>query len=84
MEQATLATAGWAVKTKTTRRGQFLAEMDAVLPWQRFLQLIEPHYPTGEDGRPPYPMERRPPSRLRKRSATTSDPGCRSRPRATR
>lgn len=57
MTQGTFAATGWAVKTKTTRRGQFLAEMNAVIPWRRFIELIEPHYPTGEKGRPSYPME---------------------------
>jgi hypothetical protein len=31
-KQMTLATAGFAIKTKVTRRAQFLAEMDKVVP----------------------------------------------------
>ena len=48
-----------AMKKKVTRREQFLAEMDAVVPWRRLLALIEPHYPkTGpKGGRPPMPLE---------------------------
>jgi hypothetical protein len=34
-----------AMKKKVTRREQFLAELDAVVPWSRLLALIEPHYP---------------------------------------
>jgi IS5 family transposase len=34
-----------AMKKKQTRREKFLAEMEAVVPWTRFLALIEPHYP---------------------------------------
>jgi hypothetical protein len=34
-----------AMKKKVTRREQFLAEMDAVVPWTRLLALIAPHYP---------------------------------------
>lgn len=34
-----------AMKKKVTRREQFLAEMDAVVPWMRLQSLIEPHYP---------------------------------------
>jgi len=56
MKQTTFASAGWTVKTKTTRRGQFLAEMEAVIPWQRFIARIEPHFPKGENGRPPHPL----------------------------
>jgi hypothetical protein len=34
-----------AMKKKVTRREQFLAEMEAVVPWGRLLALIAPHYP---------------------------------------
>jgi hypothetical protein len=34
-----------AMKKKVTRREQFLAEMDVVVPWARLQSLIEPHYP---------------------------------------
>jgi len=43
---------------KTTRTARFLAEMDAVLPWDSLIALIEPYYKTGFGGRPPYPLER--------------------------
>ena len=48
-----------AMKKKVTRREQFLAEMDAVVPWDRLLALIEPHYPKAgpKGGRPPMPLE---------------------------
>ncbi|SIO59701.1 hypothetical protein SAMN05444722_3820 [Rhodovulum sp. ES.010] len=48
-----------AMKKKVTRRGQFLAEMDAVAPWDRVLALIAPHYPKAEPkgGSPPMPLE---------------------------
>ena len=48
-----------AMKKKRTRRELFLAEMDAVVPWDRLLGLIGPHYPkTGaKGGRPPMPLE---------------------------
>ena len=32
-----------AMKKKVTRREQFLAEMDEVVPWGRLLALIAPH-----------------------------------------
>jgi IS5 family transposase len=45
--------------TKRTRRERFLAEMEAVVPWQLLIDLIEPHYPktSSKGGRPPYPLE---------------------------
>ncbi len=43
---------------KRTKREKFLAEMEMVVPWQRLIELIQPHYPkAGEKGgRPPYPL----------------------------
>jgi hypothetical protein len=32
--------------------------MDAVIPWERLLALIEPHYPKAGDGRQPHPLKR--------------------------
>ena len=48
-----------AMKNKLTRREQFLAQMDAVVPWGRLLALIAPHYPKvgPRGGRPPMPLE---------------------------
>jgi transposase, IS5 family len=40
-----------------TRRERFLAEMDAVIPWQRLMALIEPHYPKAGNGRQPLGLE---------------------------
>ena len=34
-----------AMKKKVTRREQFLAEMDAMVPWRRLQALIGLHYP---------------------------------------
>ena len=58
MKQQTLA--GLEKYSKTTRRAQFLAEMDRVVPWAELCALVEPHYPKGsaEGGRPPIPLER--------------------------
>ena len=39
-----------------TRRERFLRRMDALLPWARIDARIRPVYPTGERGRPPYPL----------------------------
>jgi len=48
-----------AMKKKVTRREQFLAEMEAVVPWGRLLALIAPHYPKvgPKGGRPSLPLE---------------------------
>jgi len=43
---------------KQTKREKFLAEMEAVVPWDALINLIEPHYPKAskKGGRPPYPL----------------------------
>jgi hypothetical protein len=53
-----LAGAGFEKYTKVTRRGQFLAEMDRVVPWRELCARIEPVYPTPGNGRPPVGLER--------------------------
>lgn len=58
MKQTTFASLAWKAKGKTTRREQFLAEMNAVIPWARLTALIEPHYPKAGKGRQPLPLER--------------------------
>lgn len=60
MTQKSLSMTGFFDKGKKTRREQFLAEMDRVVPWSRLLALIEPHYPkvSPKGGRPPLPMAR--------------------------
>jgi transposase, IS5 family len=57
-EQRTLAGEAWSAKTKVTKRERFLAEMDRVIPWTTLRALVTPHYPKGERGRPPVPLER--------------------------
>src|SRR3970282_2921247 len=41
-----------------TRADRFLPEVDAAIPWEHLLALIEPHYPKAGTGRQPHPMER--------------------------
>lgn len=57
-EQRTFASVAWSQKGKVTRRERFLGEMDGVIPWQRLIALIEPHYPKAGRGRRPHDLER--------------------------
>lgn len=61
---------------KQTKREKFLAEMDAVVPWQALLDLIEPHYPktSKKGGRPPYPLATMLSIHLLQQWYTLSDP----------
>jgi IS5 family transposase len=47
---------GLNLSTKRTRKRDFLEEMKRVVPWTRLIELIEPHYPKGKTGRPPFPV----------------------------
>jgi transposase, IS5 family len=59
MKQTSFASLEYAGKKRKTRREVFLAEMDRVVPWQRLIALIEPHYPcSGRVGRPPIGVPR--------------------------
>ena len=57
MGQISFSDAEHAGKRKKTRREVFLEEMELVVPWKALLVLIEPHYPLGDRGRRPYPLE---------------------------
>ncbi|MEM5300229.1 IS5 family transposase [Burkholderia sp. JPY481] len=47
---------GLDLSTKRTRKRKLLDEMRRVVPWSRLIALIEPHYPRGKTGRPPFPI----------------------------
>ena len=58
MKQMTFGSVlGFEKHGKTTRRAQFLAEMNQVVPWSRLMALIEPHYPKAGNGRRPKGLE---------------------------
>ena len=52
-QQSLAAQSGFERYGKKTRREQFLEEMDKVVPWAELEALVRPHYPKGENGRPP-------------------------------
>src|SRR3990172_404693 len=56
--QLTLAGTGFEKHTKVTRRAQFLAEMDRVVPWRDLCPRIAPVYPKAGNGRPPVGLKR--------------------------
>ncbi len=59
MKQQTLAVAaGFECFARSTRRTEFLSQMDQIVPWTELVALIEPHYPKGDKGRPPVGLER--------------------------
>ena len=63
MKQQTLAMAAdrnaeFERYRKPTRRDQFLATMERVVPWEQLCEVIEPHYPKPGNGRPPVGLQR--------------------------
>ena len=60
MKQISLATTGFELVTKRTRKRVFLDEMNLVVPWPQLVGLIEPFASkatTAKGGRPSFPVE---------------------------
>lgn len=62
MKQQTLAMAadqsGYEQYRKPTRRDEFLATIQAIVPWTALCAVIDPYYPRAGNGRPPIGLER--------------------------
>jgi IS5 family transposase len=59
MKQMTLATGtGFELHARPTRKAEFLAKMETLMPWSVLCALVEPHYPKAGNGRPPIGLER--------------------------
>ena len=54
MKQMGLRGNEFELAPKRTRKREFLDEMNWVVPWADLTMLIEPHYPKGKTGRPPF------------------------------
>jgi transposase, IS5 family len=57
-QQPSFAQVEFAAKQKVTRREQFLARREELIPWPKLLAVSEPFYPKGQRGRPPIGLER--------------------------
>ena len=55
--QLTFADSEFSNKRRKTRKEIFLSRIDALLPWPRLLEVVEPYYPKAGNGRRPYPLE---------------------------
>jgi IS5 family transposase len=59
MKQMTLATrTGFDLHARPTRKADFLAKMESLMPWSELFALVGPHYPKAGNGRPPIGLER--------------------------
>jgi IS5 family transposase len=75
MTQISFADVEYAGKRKKTRKEVFLEEMEAVVPWQSLMGLIEKVYPVAGRGRHPYPLETMLRIHLMQNWFSLSDPG---------
>jgi len=60
MKQISLASSGFELVTKRTRKRVFLDEMNLVVPWRELVRLVQPFAPTGtgaKGGRPTFAVE---------------------------
>lgn len=57
-KQLSFAVSEWTGKKKQTKREKFLSRMEGLVPWDRLVELIKPHYPSGKRGRPPMGIQR--------------------------
>ena len=48
---------GLNLTTKRTRKREFLAQMEHVVPWAALVELVAPYAPEGKRGRPPFAVE---------------------------
>ena len=52
MKQYTLTDIEYSRRKKKTSREEFLDTMDRMIPWDHWIDLIKPYYPSGKRGRP--------------------------------
>ena len=51
MKQMTLMTGtGFDLHARPTRKAEFLAKMERLMPWSALCVLVEPHYPKAGNG----------------------------------
>ena len=76
MKQQTFGAANFEKYGKQTRKGKFLEEMDAVIPWQELVEAVEPCYPQPQSaGRRPVGIERMLRIHFLQQWFSLSDPG---------
>jgi IS5 family transposase len=56
--QETFTDIEYSCRKKKTKREEFLEIMDEIIPWDEWVDIIVPYYPSGKRGRPPMGIER--------------------------
>ena len=58
MKQEKFTDIEYSFHKKKTKREEFLEIMDEIIPWDEWVGVIKPYYPTGKRGRPPMGIEK--------------------------
>lgn len=58
MRQQTFTDLEYSNRKRRTKREEFLQIMNDIIPWQEWIALILPYYPSGKRGRPPMGIEK--------------------------
>ncbi|WP_304642936.1 hypothetical protein [uncultured Oscillibacter sp.] len=48
MKQESFSDMEYRSRKKKTKREEFLEIMDEIIPWEEWVSLVVPHYPTGK------------------------------------
>ena len=56
MKQETFTDIEYSFRKKKTKREKFLEIMDKIIPWDEWVGVIKPYYPTGKHGHPLYSL----------------------------
>lgn len=57
MSQLTFTDCEYSSRPRSTKREQFLLQMDKIIPWNVWVDKIKPYYPQGKRGRKPVSIE---------------------------
>ena len=58
MSQMTFSDFEYSNRKKKTKREEFLNVMEEVIPWDEWVGIIKPYYPSGKRGRPTIGIEK--------------------------
>ena len=53
MKQQSFSDYEYENRRRKTKRDLFLSTMEEIIPWEEWLEMIRPHYPSGKRGRKP-------------------------------
>ena len=55
--QLSFADVEYSNRRRITKKEQFLNAMEDIVPWEHWVSIIKPYYPSGKRGRPPIDIE---------------------------